>query len=176
MDVTRAFGPLSTVRKLCRTMLATVFERRSGTLVYIARTTGFALTVTSALGAVIYGLGGEASGAEAKLSIAMIPVITLVMAPLFENLCLFGFIHFLLALSLTPPRIVPIVSGVMGLLHWGAGGSARAVTGAVLFAVMAFTYFTRSDRSVGQRYLITVAQHTLFNAPATLLLVWGFGD
>jgi hypothetical protein len=91
----------------------------------------------------------------------------IVLIPLVENLFLIGAIGAL-ALEIekksTIILVVALLSGVLHALahHW------MFISGAILFATMSKTYLDFPHLSIWKRYWAIVAQHALFNTPATV--------
>lgn len=94
----------------------------------------------------------------------------LIRAPLVENILFILIVEFLLVFSLPHAVLVLIVALLSGLAQ-GLAADWRALSGFVLFAVMSCSYLLWSERTFSQRYNLTVAQHVLFNTPATIAII-----
>lgn len=97
----------------------------------------------------------------------------LIIAPILENLLMAFVIEFLLCFTSNNFSIVKIIAIGAGVLHFHVGGW-QAISGLVLFYVMANSYMLYYKHGFFKRFSITLVQHTIFNSFSAMLLVFIF--
>ena len=137
-----------------------VVTKEDGVLVYLCRTTVGSLLLT--LVCAIPFATQDAVGPAPEVTLTWAVVSSLLVAPLFENLCMIGLAEFLGALGWPLARIVTGVGLAAAAIHLSRGMTG-GIAGFFGFATMTLTYYRWRERSVAQRYLITVFQHALLN-------------
>ena len=151
-----------------RRWLRRIFERESGALAFIVKTTAFSLAVVNGLLVPIAILEYLVSRPQ-QLPVPIVSsAMALVFAPVFENLVFIGVVEFMFIFEPRRSTIVIVVAVLSAIAH-GLIAEWRAVAGFVGFAVMSYSYLLWYDRSFIKRFSITVGQHVLFNVPAVLL-------
>ncbi len=152
-----------------RSFLGSVFERRRGPIVFVAVTVVFAWAVTALLLIPVALLSSPTRAQAPDLATAGAFGL-LVLGPVFENLVAVAIIESMAAYRARIRVIVLTVAAVSGAAHALYGW--RAIAGFVCFGTWTFSYLVWYDLRFWRRFALTVAQHALFNAPATLWIVW----
>jgi hypothetical protein len=151
-----------------RALAVRLFARDRGPVVFVARTTLFALGATMVLLFAPWVLGAldkpSPLAAETPMTILIGAII---VGPVVENLLLIGAIETLRALRTSSLGIVAVVATLSGVAH-AVVGTWQVAAGVVLFAVMASSYLVHRDVPFGRRYALLLAQHALFNLPAAI--------
>lgn len=147
-----------------------LFNKDSGALLFVVRTSvaSFLLLELVLFPVNLFHLADlPDTTAESALSII---VLYLVVAPLIENLILVGAIEILDGYGLRRRSTVLVTASIAAVLH-GWSGNWQFVSG-LAFATMTYSYLLYRKERFVKRFLIIVAQHMLFNTPATLLMLW----
>ena len=151
-----------------RKWLRRIFDRDSGALPFVVKTTVFSLAVVGCLLVPIAALEYLVSRPQQSSVPIVSSAMALVFAPVFENLVFIGVIEFMVIFEPRRSTIVITVSLLSAIVH-GLVAEWRAIAGFVGFAVMSYSYLLWYDQSFIKRFSITVGQHVLFNLPAVLL-------
>lgn len=151
--------------------LSFVFDHRNGAFLYVFKTTLFAFSGALIL-LIPVALTGSSGENDPLLDSGVLWFVSnLVAAPIFENLAMVFIVELSLAYGLKKATILAIVAALATATHALAGGW-RAVSGFALFPTMAYSYLTWRDGGFNRRFAITLAQHVLFNLPATVSLAF----
>lgn len=161
-------GPMSS---RVRGFLERVVDKRRGPVVYVFRTTGFFWLAGFVPFLFVSLIGPLAPNPPDDHPPSVAVVAALVTAPLFENFCMVIIVEFTKLFDTRRPVTVAmwavgVPAGAIHLLR----GPFNGVWAGVMFALMAYSYLAWSELPVAGRYLLTVSQHFLANAPVAVLI------